>query len=253
MKRAYGFTIVELLIVIVVIAILAAVTVVAYGNISTRSKDIAKLASIEQFIKQIELYKAEHGDYPLPVPSGETALNSAHNANSVQDSVYFVANRSSMAAKETQKLTAFQSTYGITIPAGTLYYYDGYDRTESYAFVQATFLQDKNIPEENRSYRLQEGASNTLFPQLVSYTYGSTAACKNVPPLEATQAQSTGGVGQTDVPFFIDNTIYMNHRSYYSNVAGCNTVAYIRDTYPGGVGYTRTTGTGLFPLKAYNR
>lgn len=43
-----GFTIVELLIVIVVIAILAAITVVAYGGIQRRAKDNARYAELSR-------------------------------------------------------------------------------------------------------------------------------------------------------------------------------------------------------------
>lgn len=41
-KSISGFTIVELLIVIVVIAILAAISVVAYNGIQTRARDAAR-------------------------------------------------------------------------------------------------------------------------------------------------------------------------------------------------------------------
>lgn len=48
----HGFTIVELLIVIVVIAILAAISVVAYNGIQNRAKDSAVEAEVSQMYKQ---------------------------------------------------------------------------------------------------------------------------------------------------------------------------------------------------------
>lgn len=52
-KQKYGFTIVELLIVIVVIAILAAITIVAYNGIQTQARDSkikSDLANIEKAV-----------------------------------------------------------------------------------------------------------------------------------------------------------------------------------------------------------
>ena len=59
-----GFTIVELLIVIVVIAILAAITVVAYNGIRDRSDISRATGELNSLKKAIELYYAENGSYP---------------------------------------------------------------------------------------------------------------------------------------------------------------------------------------------
>lgn len=59
-----GFTIVELLIVIVVIAILAAITVVAYIGIQTRASETALQADLSAIAKKIEIYKVNTGSYP---------------------------------------------------------------------------------------------------------------------------------------------------------------------------------------------
>lgn len=56
-----GFTIVELLIVVVVIAILAAITVVAYTGITNKANDSARLADASTIEKAIQLRKIEHG------------------------------------------------------------------------------------------------------------------------------------------------------------------------------------------------
>lgn len=64
MHRPHGFTIVELLIIIVVVAVLAAISVVAYGSIQTRAKNAKTVNAAAAWIKAIKLYKAENGAYP---------------------------------------------------------------------------------------------------------------------------------------------------------------------------------------------
>lgn len=63
-RRATGFTIVELLIVIVVIAILAAVTVVAYNGIQQRARDSTRTSDIAAIHRALELYRADNGVFP---------------------------------------------------------------------------------------------------------------------------------------------------------------------------------------------
>lgn len=59
-----GFTIVELLIVIVVIAILAAITIVAYTGMQTRARDAAIATKESQARTKLELYKVQNDRYP---------------------------------------------------------------------------------------------------------------------------------------------------------------------------------------------
>lgn len=63
-QKLSGFTIVELLIVVVVIAILAAITLLAYNGITNQGKNAALDSSLQQYAKKLELYRTEHGTYP---------------------------------------------------------------------------------------------------------------------------------------------------------------------------------------------
>ena len=63
-QKQKGFTIVELLIVVVVIAILAAITIVAYNGITSRANDASAATATSQAIKQIEVYYIQNGEYP---------------------------------------------------------------------------------------------------------------------------------------------------------------------------------------------
>ena len=59
-----GFTIVELLIVIVVIAILAALTIVAFNGMQNRARATEAKVGIAQTKRKLEIYKVENGSYP---------------------------------------------------------------------------------------------------------------------------------------------------------------------------------------------
>lgn len=64
MNGKRGFTIVELLIVIVVIAILAAITIVAYNGIQTRAKNTKTVNAAVAWVKALKLYNADKGSWP---------------------------------------------------------------------------------------------------------------------------------------------------------------------------------------------
>ncbi len=70
-----GFTIVELLIVVVVIAILAAITIVSYNGITSRANQSASKSAAATLQKKVELYFAEAGNYPIAKANltGDTA------------------------------------------------------------------------------------------------------------------------------------------------------------------------------------
>jgi len=70
-----GFTIVELLIVIVVIGILAAITIVAYNGVQQRARDSRRKQDVEVIAKSLELYYIDNGKYPTS--SGSTAINAS--------------------------------------------------------------------------------------------------------------------------------------------------------------------------------
>lgn len=62
-RNKQGFTIVELLIVIVVIAILAAITIVSYTGVQRQAQLASVQSGLSNFGKKMELYKVENGVY----------------------------------------------------------------------------------------------------------------------------------------------------------------------------------------------
>lgn len=79
MKRAYGFTIVELLIVIVIIAILAALSYVGYQQVQLKARDSKRAQDVATITKALDLYYVDNGRYP--VGSGSVNINSAWSAS----------------------------------------------------------------------------------------------------------------------------------------------------------------------------
>lgn len=68
-KKSSGFTIVELLIVIVVIAILAAISIVSYTGIQQRANNTAIISAASQSFNMIQAYIAANGSYPAMTSS----------------------------------------------------------------------------------------------------------------------------------------------------------------------------------------
>ncbi|MNH50257.1 Type II secretion system protein G precursor [compost metagenome] len=77
-----GFTIVELLIVIVIIGILASITVVAYNGVRDRAHASQTLSSVDAWEKLIKTYKATSSDGKYPAVSVETCLGENFPADS---------------------------------------------------------------------------------------------------------------------------------------------------------------------------
>lgn len=76
-KVKKGFTLVELLIVIIIIAVLAAIAIPKFANSSTRSKESALRSNLKILRDSIELFKADTGCYPSTLADLAVTTNPA--------------------------------------------------------------------------------------------------------------------------------------------------------------------------------
>lgn len=90
-----GFTIVELLIVIVVIGILAAITIVAFNGISQRARESQVKSDLANAVKQVKLFHAEKGLYPESNVCPSPTTNQICLATTNGTSFVYTANNSS--------------------------------------------------------------------------------------------------------------------------------------------------------------
>ena len=63
-RKQSGFTIVELLIVIVVIGILAAIVITTFTGVQKKGRDADRKSDINAIYSQVEVYFAQEGKYP---------------------------------------------------------------------------------------------------------------------------------------------------------------------------------------------
>lgn len=63
-QKQTGFTIVEMIIVVVIIGILAAITIVSYTSVQQKARDATRTSDITEVQKALEKYRAANGIYP---------------------------------------------------------------------------------------------------------------------------------------------------------------------------------------------
>lgn len=142
-QQERGFTIVELLIVIVVIGILAGITIVAYSGITARGKNTAAQGNVQSVLAVAEAINADTGSYPTTVAGFTTGSTSTHLPTGVTvkimtgttltaiNTTNLTTNNALMSAAPTTSIgvSAVGSTGGIIV------YYDSVTSTMSTTYT----------------------------------------------------------------------------------------------------------------------
>lgn len=80
-KRQFGFTVVELLVVVVVLGIIISIVTLSYTTFQAKGRDTRRQSDIDLIIGYLELYASENnGLYPLS--SGSTTINASWSTTS---------------------------------------------------------------------------------------------------------------------------------------------------------------------------
>lgn len=137
-SRQQGFTIVELLIVIVIIGILAAITINVFKGMQERTESTRVISQAKSFIKALNMMYNETGAVPIPVPQGSSAYNgsciapaSAVTGNNCSSSQGWYSNTSWDPAFN-QNLLDYSGVKNYTlgkwcsIPTGSMWYHANY-------------------------------------------------------------------------------------------------------------------------------
>jgi len=108
-----GFTIVELLVVVVVIAILAAITIVSYNGITKRAAESALMSDASSAATQLSMYKATNNDQ---YPATTTDVNSGKGVQKSSNTMlqYTVNNGAAPSYCMSLTSTSTTSTYYVS-------------------------------------------------------------------------------------------------------------------------------------------
>ena len=225
-----AFTIVELLIVVVVIAILASIVIVAYNGIANRSKESSLKSDLQNGVTQLELYRVDEGVYPQDVAALKWSDDSSHSYSRTQNS--FCLSVQSLSAPS----LAFYVRNGETIQEGecsamvsTVFY----DESEPAVFTAIAEAPDGNFYISTRNgvvYRMTPEGDMTIFAGALEQ-YG----------LVNGQGTSARFRGMSDIAVDQSGNIYIaednNHVIRKITSAGMvSTLAGSVEGYAGGVG-----------------
>lgn len=131
LKNQKGFTIVELLIVIVVIGILAAIVIVAYNGVTQRANTSAAKGNAESVKKVAEVMNADTGNYPSGAAAGDviTSLNTGSTTSRIPNGVTIenvATNTNAITSTNGKTTIGYKASGGSTTAptGGCVAYYD---------------------------------------------------------------------------------------------------------------------------------
>lgn len=166
--RQAGFTIVELLIVIVVIGILAAITVVAYNGVQERAQEAKRDSDLSQYYKAIIMARANTGKVLGEITNSYWSLGACTSATRNPDGI---------EPKDLPKSHACWTQY-----------YDNLERIGAAAMMNLDSLKSGDPHGNPYMFDENEGEHGGCNPEYLRYFTGdgtSTDDWRRIPPFSA--------------------------------------------------------------------
>lgn len=205
-KQRRGFTIVELLIVVVVIAILAAITIVAYNGITANAKESALKSDLTTAAKKLHVAKIEDGSFPGAKP-GFMSANLAYAGGGNAFCISGTANGKDFRIKESGGVeegdcTASVATTMQSFSSAQCSALPTFTGSNSEAVVQLTDSRGGTT----RTYDVAKLADGKCW-MLTNLKLGSASGAITLTPADSNVASSfnlpqltTGGATEYDLP-----------------------------------------------------
>ena len=192
-----AFTIVELLVVIVVIGIMAAIVLISYTGVQNKAVMTSLALDLNGASKQLALYYTDHGTYPTSLDVNNCPLGSAPSP----DTKYCIKPSSNTTFTYKSNLTTIPQTFALTATKSGISYITANNTTP------AQISANPNI-----------SCPAGFIPVPGSIAYGTADFC--VMKYEAKQADSITPISRAAGMPWVN--INQNDAATYSkNVAGC--------------------------------
>ena len=162
-----GFTIVELLIVVVIIAILAAITLVTYNGVQQRATNTAIIDAASKSLRMIQAYIAANGTYPKSLPNGSacvTTVSGCYTTSAISANTTFDTNMATIGSLPRSLPSTGADYYGIYVTYTNNFTYN----TSTQPLTMVYFLQGVS-----QSCGLS-GVTTYAWPDTVTSTTGYT-------------------------------------------------------------------------------
>ena len=157
-----GFTIIELLIVIVIIGILVAITAVSYNSLTKNTKEATLQSDLKQAKTSLGLNKAKTGTYPPNLESNIPPINQPNNSTFTYTQLDGGNSYSLVATNNTNSDIAFKTTPSTGITAIVPFVAGGHIQTATKDNCPSTRSLAVDA-RDNRTYWIQKLADNNCW------------------------------------------------------------------------------------------